>query len=438
MSLDKRDIQHIFERLRTGAVPERGLDTFATGIEKERAEIARQLELAGDGEGLVKFLRGDYGCGKTFMSRIAAADAQSHGFVTSFVVVSDNDLQFHKFEEVYRKVVEQLSTPSCPQRALGDIVDRWIGVVEEMLIAGGADEDAADFDDKVRERISAELHSRTSQGIPDDFVRVLQTVFDCKQEGDLAGAGALLSWLSGSPNIAAAHKRRAGIKGDIGSAAAMAYLQGVLVLVKMAGYKGLVIVVDEVETLLRRRKDVRAKSMNGIRQIVDASSMYPGLLWVFTGTPDFFESRRGVAGLEPLHDRIRFDESNGFASLRQPQLRLKPFDQQRLREVALKLRDLYPTGSPNRVAERVTDHYINFLAKQVTSKFGGDVGVVPRQFLRHFVGTMDKVDEFPEFVPMDEVGPDRIDVPEEEVLLASKALPNDDDDDSLIAQEEVW
>ena len=78
MSLDKRDIQHIFERLRTGAVPERGLDTFATGIEKERAEIARQLELAGDGEGLVKFLRGDYGCGKTFMSRIAAADAQSH------------------------------------------------------------------------------------------------------------------------------------------------------------------------------------------------------------------------------------------------------------------------------------------------------------------------------------------------------------------------
>jgi hypothetical protein len=78
----------------------------------------------------------------------------------------------------------------------------------------------------------------------------------------------------------------------------------VLEIVKAAGYKGLVIVIDEAETILRMRKDSRHKSLNGIRQIADAAGSYPGLLWVFTGTPDFFDSRHGVAGLAPLHDRI--------------------------------------------------------------------------------------------------------------------------------------
>jgi tRNA A37 threonylcarbamoyladenosine biosynthesis protein TsaE len=102
MGLERRDVEHVFERLRSGVVPERGLSAFAVGIEKQRTEIGRLLEMAAQGEGLFKFLRGGYGCGKTFMARLAALDAKVKGFVTSFVVVSDNDLHFHKFDELYR------------------------------------------------------------------------------------------------------------------------------------------------------------------------------------------------------------------------------------------------------------------------------------------------------------------------------------------------
>src|SRR6202142_4761541 len=127
-----RDAAHIFQRLRNGTVPDRGLDAFAVGVERHRKELQRKLDEVKGGEGDVKFLRGGYGCGKTFMANLVVQDAQKERFATSFVVVSDNDLHFHKFDELYRKVVSELGTSSCPRGALGDIVDRWIAKVEHM------------------------------------------------------------------------------------------------------------------------------------------------------------------------------------------------------------------------------------------------------------------------------------------------------------------
>ena len=127
-----------------------------------------------------------------------------------------------------------------------------------------------------------------------------------------------------SENVSASEKKAAGIKGDIASKDAMAYLRGILEVVKAAGYKGLVIIIDEAETILRMRGDVRGKSLNGIRQIMDAADRYGGLLGLHRHA-EFFDTRRGVAGLQPLHDRIRFQTEGGLVSLRQPQLQLTPF-----------------------------------------------------------------------------------------------------------------
>jgi hypothetical protein len=399
-TLTRRDLDHIFQQLRQGTVPDRGLDAFAVGIEAERAELHRMLDLVAGGEGEVKFLRGDYGCGKTFMARLALLDARARGFATSFAVVSDNDLRFHKFEELYARIMADLGTASCPRGALGDILDRWVAGIEERLAARGADEDAPDFGDQVRAELEAELLALSGGKAPPDFVRVVQTVFRLKDAGDLAEAGALLSWLAGSANVGAAAKKTAGIKGEIGSRDALEFLRGVVHIVRAAGYRGLAVVVDETETLLRSRSDTRGRSLNGLRQIVDAAGSYPGLLWLFTGTPEFFDNPRGVKGLPPLHDRIRFQSHGGFANLRQPQLNLRPFDAARLDAVAQRLRALYPAADAARLEERVSDAFIDRLVADVTDGFGGDVGVVPRQFLRAFVDQLDLVDQNPDYDPM--------------------------------------
>ncbi len=438
-ALTRQDLEHLFEALRKGLVPERGLDTFAVGIEKQRGEMQRQLELAASGEGTVKFLRGGYGCGKTFMARLTVLDAQALGFATSFVVVSDNDLRFHRFDDVYRKVMSELGTSLCPRGALGDILDRWIGRVEEALLAAGDSEERAGFDDRVRHRLDEDLAALTGGQAPPDFVRVVQTIFDLKQRGELAEAGALVSWLCGSGNVAAAAKKAAGIKGDIESRNALDYLRGVLEIVKAAGHRGLVIVIDEAETILRMRKDSRHKSLNGIRQIADAAGSYPGLLWVFTGTPEFYDTRQGVAGLTPLHERIRFLKQGRFASLRQAQLELTPFDGERLRAVALRLRELFPAADRLRLEGRISSAFVDRLVDEVTRGFKGDVGVVPRQFLREFVAQMDLVDEHAAYDPATEYGftPGEL-RPEEEQVLTGREPERPDPDDELVPREDVW
>ena len=439
-ALTSRDIAHVFEALRKGLVPERGIDAFAVGIEARRAEIHRQFDLAKDGEGSIKFLRGGYGCGKTFTARLALLDAQQKNFATSFVVVSDNDLHFHRFDDVYRKVMTELGTASCPRGALSDILDRWIGRVEDALIAGGEDENADGFDAKVRQRLEADLDSATRGAVPQDFVRVIQTIFDLKQKGDAVSAGALVSWLCGSGNVAAAVKKQAGIKGDIDSRVAMAYLRGVLEIVKAAGYTGMLIVIDEAETILRMRTDSRHKSLNGIRQIADSSVDYHGLLWLFTGTPDFFDSRHGVQGLAPLHDRIKFMRQGSRVNVRQPQLELVPFNAERLRKVATRLRELFPAKHRARLEREINDEFIDRLVDDVTTGFKGDVGVVPRQFLRIFVDQMDLVEQEEDYSPLREyafASPPSLLLPEEQQVL-SGAVPLDDSAAELVPQEDAW
>ena len=235
---------------------------------------------------------------------------------------------------------------------------------------------------------------------PEDLGRALRAVFALKQEGKIAEAGAVLSWLSGSANVAASARKRAGVKGEIGSRDALDYLQGILEVVKAAGYQGLVIIIDEAETILRMRGDVRGKSLNGIRQIIDAADRFHGLLWLFTGTAEFYDSRRGVAGLQPLHERIQFLSQGGMVNVRQSQLELRPFDGERLRQVALKLRALYPSAAPGRLEERVTPGYIEALVAEVAKGFRGDVGVVPRQLLRRLVNTLDLVEQDGEYRPV--------------------------------------
>lgn len=219
-------------------------------------------------------------------------------------------------------------------------------------------------------------------------------------------ADGILAWLSGEPNVGAAPKRYAGIKGDVDHFGALSFLQGLLVILRDAGFSGLVLVLDEVETLQRVRGDVREKSLNALRQLIDEvdAGRFPGLYLLITGTPAFFDGPQGVQRLPPLAQRLQVDFATEarFDNPRAVQIRLPGFDLGRLGLVGRRIRDIYALGQPNegRLADLASDAYVDDLARAVTGNLGGQVGVAPRIFLKKLVGdVLDRIDQFPDFDP---------------------------------------
>ena len=86
--------------------------------------------------------------------------------------------------------------------------------------------------------------------------------------------------------MASETKRFAGVRGDIDHFGALNFLQGILTILRDSGHVGMLIVLDEVETIQRVRSDVRDKSLNALRQLIDEvnSGRFPGLYLLITGT----------------------------------------------------------------------------------------------------------------------------------------------------------
>ncbi len=220
-----------------------------------------------------------------------------------------------------------------------------------------------------------------------------------------AEAEGLIAWLGGQPNVAAGVKRAAGIKGDLDHFGALGFLQGLLTVLRDSGHAGLVVAVDETETLQRVRGDVREKGLNALRQLIDEvdGGRFPGLYLMITGTPAFYDGQQGVQRLAPLAQRLATDFGDPrFDNPRAVQIRLTGFDLDKLTTLGCTVRDLYAAGAANgaRVQSVADDGYVAELAQAVTGGLGGQAGIAPRVFLRKLVEqVLDRVDQFPDFNP---------------------------------------
>lgn len=395
----------VIDALRRGTVPQRSLDVLAIGLARFEAAIDDELERVGKGGAGFKAVRGEYGSGKTFFARWLQERAKRAGFVTAEVQISETETPLHRLETVYRRLMERLSTPDQPSGAFRSIVDLWIYVLERDVLAAGtvAEDDEAELTRRVDELMEQRL-ARVSQQAP-MFAAALRGYRQALAEGDAATAEAVLAWVSGQPNVAAAARKVAGVRGEIDHFGALSFLQGLLTMVRDSGQAGLVLVLDEVETLQRVRSDVRDKGLNALRQLMDEvdGGRFPGLYLVLTGTPAFYDGPQGVQRLAPLAQRIQADFTTDprFDNPRAPQIRLTAFDLEKLEELGHRVRDLYAEGSPHaeRIGRVCDDDYVRGLARALTGELGGKVGIAPRLFLRKLVDVLDRVDQFGDFDP---------------------------------------
>jgi hypothetical protein len=398
--------QDIIDALRRGTVPQFGLDALAVGLQQIAPAFAEELDKTTAGRGVFKAVRGDYGSGKTFLVRWLQEQARKQGFATAEVQISETETPLHRLETVYRRLMERLMTPAEPQGAFRSVIETWFYSLEEQILATGevAEDDVEALLSQTHHLMEQRLVEVTRQAPA--FALCLRAYRRALADGNEDTADALMAWMAGQPNIAAAAKRYAGIKGDIDHFGALSFLQGVLTILRDAGHPGLLLVLDEVETLQRMRGDARDKSLNALRQLMDEidAGRFPGLYLVITGTPAFFDGPLGVQRLPPLAQRLAvdFNTEARFDNPRAPQIRLQSFNLPRLCEVGEKVCALYAEGrdTAQRIQQHVASDYIRDLAQAISGELGGKVGIVPRIFLKKLVcDVLDRVDQHADFDP---------------------------------------
>jgi BREX system ATP-binding protein BrxC/D len=398
MDRTKLESINIINALRRGTVPGSGLERIAVGLDVEEGVIGKQLDYVAQGGGDTKFIRGDYGSGKTFLVARALEMARNKGFVTSHVVISSTS-PLYKLKAIYQQVCANLRTQE-EEHAIKSIVDNWLFAIEEriMAVSGSGIEDAA-LEAATEREIESALTGISEMNSA--LAAALRTYYRANNGGDFQLAQAALGWISAEPNIGRDFKQKAGIRGDIDDTVALTFLRGLVAVMQGAGYSGLAVAIDEMETTQALAKNQRDKGYQTLVHIIDALDRgdMPRCYLLFTGTPALFDGSRGIRSVPPLYDRISVVQTDSYKNPRQPQIILSKFDTTKLEQVALKVIDIYSQAFSEVDRERISHRFIRAMIKKITSRFGGRIDVIPRIFLKEFVDVLDKAELYETYNP---------------------------------------
>jgi adenosylhomocysteinase len=390
----------IINALRRGTVPAQGLSRFSVGLDVEEQVIAGQLDVVARSGSDIKFIRGEYGSGKTFLIARALEIARKKGFVTAHVAISPV-CPLHRLRSVYSQITRSLHAGG-EQNAFRSIIDAWLLSIERRVESReGSDLHDEDLEQMTLREVEHALADISMLNAP--VAAVIRTYYLANNAADFKTAQAAIGWLSGDPNIGREMKQKAGIKGEIEDSSVFALLQALPIFSLGAGYKGIAVAIDELEITQTFPRNLRERGFQNLVRIID--SLDAGVLhhWYLlgAGTPMLYDGPRGMRPVTPLYDRVgRIPGSGEYTNPRQPQIVLKSFDPKKLQEVALRVVEIYSGAYGQVDRDRISHRFIRTMVSRVSSVFGGRVDIIPRLFLREFVDVLDKCDLYPDYDPM--------------------------------------
>ncbi len=406
IDLSRDDADRVIEALRLGEVPEVGLDALGTGIDGHLAAFERELPRVARGDGRVRFLRGDFGTGKTFFLKAFGARARSQGFATVYVRVSYPELPLGKPLAIYAATARDLQTRRRAKGAFRAIVDGWlfqaIRRVGDPTFGDPVEEGDARFDDAVAAQLRTMLGTLFDDAAL--YAQIVAAYSRALGADEPEIARGLLQWLSGDEHVDASVKRFAHVRGALGQLDALPLFAGLSTMLTQSGNKGLVILVDEVERVLRQPQNRRMEAYRSLQNMIGAlTTNLHGVLLVVAGTTSFFEDRKGIRELEPLRQRIETTFDDAYPDLEAVQVRLPPFDRSRLAEVGSRIVAIFAEHADDAsIAQRVDAAAIDALADDVIGVFGGDIAIAPRQFFRRLITILSKAKAYASYDPRGE------------------------------------
>lgn len=404
VNINRRESAALINSLTAGVVPRIGLRHIAVGRQGEVNAFLQDLSTIEDGGAAFRFVCGQYGSGKSFLLQTIRNNAMERSFV-----VMDADLSPERRLtgtngqglSTYRELIQHLSTRTRPEgSALESILQKWIATMQ----ATTAKEEGLQANDPqlvvaVSERIADILSELSEMAYGFAFANVIDAYWKGMKNGDDALKMSALRWLRGEFANKTEAKRELPVDSIIDDQNWYEFLKLFALFVKKAGYKGLLVFIDEGVNLYKiNHKQARdsnyEKVLTVFNDTMQGKAEYIGVF--MSGTPQFiYDERRGLFSYEALRSRLADNRFalQGFVDFTSPVIKLNQLSSE---EIYLLLERLCELHSSHYSYENTLgkDELTTFL-NTVLGRLGADQLLTPREVTRDFLGLLNILHQNP-------------------------------------------
>jgi hypothetical protein len=342
----------------------------------------------------VRFVIGDYGSGKTFFLTLARTVAAERRLVVMHADLSP-ERRIHATGGQARMLCADLmlsmSTRTKPDGgALASVLERFIGDVRKDATAAGRDVGEA-----IRERL--ESIREVVSGF--DFADVVVRYWQAFEDGNEALKAAAMRWLRAEYSLKTEAREALGVRSIVDDAGVYDHLKAVARLVRLAGYDGTFIVLDEMVNIYKLTNS-QARNANYEQVLRIVNDVLQGtaerLGFYFGGTPEFLlDSRRGLYSYEALRSRLAENSfaRDGLVDLSGPVIRLQSLTPEELYVLVDKLRLLWAGGDVERLP--VPEAALRTFLDHCSKKIGDAYFRTPRNTIRAFLDMLAVLEQNP-------------------------------------------
>ena len=295
----------------------------------------------------------------------------------------------------YRELIGNLATKTKPEGgALSLILDRWIsGVQSEAASESGLIPGEPALTPLVDEKILRVTTSVSEMVHGYEFARLLTAYYHAYVEGDEETKSRVGRWFRGEYHLKREAKEELGVNIVITDDDWYDYLKLFAVFFRMAGYAGMMIMIDELVNIFKIPNSITRqynyeKILTMYNDTLQGKARYLGI--IMGSTPQALEDkRRGIYSYEALRSRLsegRFSRP-GARDLLAPVIRLEALNADEMLVLCEKLAAMH--AGLYEYEQRITTGELAAFIKLEYERIGADRNITPREVIRDFIELLD-------------------------------------------------
>jgi len=389
-----KDRDAVIQSLRAGVVPRMGQQLVQVGRNREIETMVGDIERIADGGSAFRLITGEYGAGKTFFLNLVRAVALEKKLVVASADLNP-DRRLHasggQARSLYAELMRNASTRTKPDGgALSGVVEKFIGTAKSEAKAAGLPTETV-----IREK----LDHLTELVNGFDFADVIAAYCRGYEDGNEQLKADAVRWLRGEFTTKTDARQALGVRTIVDDAAMYDQLKLMARFVRLAGFSGLLISLDELVNLYKlSNTQARNSNYEQILRILNDSlqGTAVGLGFVLGGTPEFLlDTRRGLYSYPALQSRLAQNTfaTNGLVDFSGPVVRLASLTPEDFYVLLQKIRHVYASGDESKYL--LPDPAIMSFMEHCLQRVGEAYFRTPRTTITSFVNLLAVLEQNP-------------------------------------------